>query len=302
LLAIGNEAKRMIGRTPNNILAVRPIKDGVIADFEMTAKMLRYFITKIYKRKKLVSPRIVISIPSGITKVEKKSVIDVVLEAKAREIYLIEEPVAAAIGANLPVNEPTASMVIDIGGGTTDIAVISLGGIVTSNSIRVAGDEMNEAIISYLKNSYNILIGENRAEEIKMNFGSACFPNSSQITEVTKVVVRGVDLIDGLPKVIEIDCKEIQDALKNTVKQIIVGVKDVLSEVPAELSGDIMDKGIIMAGGGSLLKGLDYLLSQELGVPVYLDDNPLDCIALGAGKVLESLDKFESFLVGSKFN
>ncbi|WP_141677952.1 rod shape-determining protein [Orenia metallireducens] len=300
ILAVGEEAKKMIGRTSGNILAIRPMKDGVIWDFEMTAVMLSHFISKACKRKRLFKPRTVICIPSGVTSVEKKSVIDVALQAKAGEVYLIEESMAAAIGADMPVSNPAGNMIVDIGGGTTDIAIISLEGIVVSNSIRVAGDEMTEAIIHHMKNNYNILLGENKAEEIKINFGSAFFTNYSEIQADTRVDICGRDAMTGLPKTIEINCEELQGALASTVNQIVSAVKVVLDQTPAELCGDIMDKGIVMTGGGSLLRGLDKTLSNRLGVPAYLVDNPLECTAIGAWKVVQSLDKYNRFLIGFK--
>ncbi len=300
ILAVGNEAKKMIGRTPDNIIAVRPMKDGVIADFNMAAKMLKYFITEAYRRNKLLKPRIIISVPSGVTKVEKKAVIDVALYCRAKGVYLIEEPIAAAIGAGLPINEASGNMVVDIGGGTTDIAIISLGGMVTSNSIRVAGDEMNEAIIGYLKNKYNLLIGENKAEEIKIQYGAATFPKNSKLKEDLTFGIRGRDYVSGLAKTVEVSCGEIQEVLQKTIDKILEAIKITLERTPAELSGDIIDNGIIMAGGGALLTGLDRFLSKNLGVPVYLDENPLNCIVLGAGKVLEDLDQFKNFLVSDR--
>ncbi|WP_408954916.1 rod shape-determining protein [Natroniella sp. ANB-PHB2] len=300
VLAVGNDAKNMIGRTPGNIMAVRPMKDGVIADFEVTEKMLKYFITKAHKRKRLVRPRIVVCVPSGVTEVEKRAVIDAALHAGAREAYLIEEPMAAAIGANLPVHEPTGNMIVDIGGGTTEVAVISLGGIVTKASIRVGGDDMDGAIVHYIKNNYNLMVGERTAEEIKTEIGSAYFaPESDKKAEET-YEIRGRDLVNGLPKTIEVSAGEIQDALKEPVNDIVRSVKGTLENTPPELSADIMDRGIVMAGGGSLLTGLDQLISEETGMPVYLADDPLDCVVYGTGKVLEELNNLKDVLITPK--
>ncbi|MCK8828229.1 rod shape-determining protein [Natroniella acetigena] len=300
VLAVGNDAKNMIGRTPGNIMAVRPMKDGVIADFEVTEKMLKYFITKAHKRKRLVRPRIVVCVPSGVTEVEKRAVIDAALHAGAREAYLIEEPMAAAIGANLPVHEPTGNMIVDIGGGTTEVAVISLGGIVTKDSIRVGGDDMDGAIVHYIRNSYNLMIGERTAEEIKTEIGSAYFASESDQKAEEVYEIRGRDLVNGLPKTIEVSAGEIQDALKEPVNDIVRSVKSTLENTPPELSADIMDRGIVMAGGGSLLTGLDQLISGETGMPVYLADEPLDCVVYGTGKVLEELNNLKDVLITPK--
>ncbi len=295
VLAIGNEAKGMIGRTPANIIAVRPLRDGVIADFEVTEMMLRHFITKSHNRRAFIRPRIVVGVPSGITGVEKRAVLDAAMHAGAREAYLIEEPMAAAIGANLPVSEPTGSMIIDIGGGTTEVAVISLGGIVVSKSIRVAGDEMDEAIVAHCRKNYNLLIGERSAEQIKIDIGSA-YPLSEEKT----VEVRGRDLVTGLPKTLTLTSSEIRDALSEPVSTVVDAVRMTLEKTPPELAADIMDRGIVMCGGGSLLRGLDKHLSQETDMSVYVVDDPLSCVAYGTGKVLEELETLKKVLITSK--
>ncbi|OCL25273.1 rod shape-determining protein [Orenia metallireducens] len=300
VLAVGDEAKKMIGRTPGNIVAIRPMKDGVIADFEVTEKMLRYFITKAHKRKRLVRPRIIVCVPSGVTEVEKRAVIDASLHAGAREAYLIEEPMAAAIGAGLPVHEATGNMVVDIGGGTTEVAVISLGGIVTKDSIRVGGDELDDAIVHYIKNTYNLMIGERTAEQIKISIGSAYIGSNSELNLDDTMDIRGRDLVNGLPKTVTITAEEIQQALREPVNDIIRAVKSTLENTPPELSADIMDRGIVMAGGGSLLNGLDQLISQETGMPVYLADDPLDCVVYGTGKVLEEINNLKNVLITPK--
>ncbi|MFO7819920.1 MAG: rod shape-determining protein [Halanaerobacter sp.] len=300
VLSVGDEAKKMIGRTPGNIVAIRPMKDGVIADFEVTEKMLRYFIAKAHKRKRLVRPRIIVCIPSGVTEVEKRAVREAAESAGAREAYLIEEPMAAAIGAGLPVHEATGNMVVDIGGGTTEVAVISLGGIVTKDSIRIGGDELDESIIHHIKNKYNLMIGDRTAEEIKMKIGSATFNANSDISPDENMEIRGRDLVNGLPKTVEVTAKEVQGALKEPVSDIVRSVKDTLEETPPELSSDIMDRGIVMAGGGSLLSGLDKLLAAETGMPVYLADDPLDSVVYGTGKVLEELNNLKNVLISPK--
>ena len=300
VLAVGDEAKKMIGRTPGNIVAIRPMKDGVIADFEVTEKMLRHFIAKAHKRKRLVRPRIIVCIPSGVTEVEKRAVREAAESAGAREAYLIEEPMAAAIGAGLPVHEATGNMVVDIGGGTTEVAVISLGGIVTKDSIRIGGDELDEAIIHHVKNQYNLMIGDRTAEEIKMKIGCASINSNSEISPDDSMEIRGRDLVNGLPKTIKVTAEEIQHALKEPVSDIVRSVKDTLEETPPELSSDIMDRGIVLAGGGSLLSGLDKLLAQETGMPVYLADEPLDSVVYGTGKVLEELNNLKNVLISPK--
>jgi rod shape-determining protein MreB and related proteins len=289
--AVGNAAKNMIGRTPGNIVAVRPMKDGVIADFETTATMLKYFIRQAQKNRGLLTrrPNVMVCVPSGITAVEKRAVEDATKQAGAREAYTIEEPFAAAIGADLPVWEPTGSMVVDIGGGTTEVAIISLGGIVTSRSIRVAGDEMDEDIIQYIKKKYNLMIGERTSETLKMEIGSA-----QPSEENEKMDIRGRDLITGLPKTIAISSHEITDALQETVSSIVEAVKVTLEKSPPELAADIMDRGIVLTGGGALLRNLDKLLSEETGMPVIVAENALDCVAIGTGRALENLHLFKS--------
>ncbi|MEK6645968.1 MAG: rod shape-determining protein [Candidatus Firestonebacteria bacterium] len=282
VLAVGNDAKVMLGRTPANIVAIRPMRDGVIADFEVTEKMLKYFIAKVHNRKTLVRPRVIVAIPSGVTEVEKRAVRDSAEQAGAREVYLIEEPKAAAIGAGLPIEEASGNMIADIGGGTTEVAVISLGGIVCNKSVRVGGDELDEAIIGHLKNSYNILIGERTAENIKIEIGSA-FP----LKEELRMQIKGRDLVTGLPRTIEITSEEIRDALKEPLITIIDAIKDTLERTPPELSADIMDRGIILAGGTSQLKGLDERLRTETGLPVNVAEDPMTCVVLGSGRLLD---------------
>ena len=295
ILAVGEEARSMIGRTPGNIVAIRPLRDGVIADFEVTEMMLRYFIQKVHNRSSWVKPRIVVGVPSGITGVEKRAVLDAAMQAGAREAYLIEEPMAAAIGANLPVSEPAGSMIVDIGGGTTEVAVIALGGIVVSRSIRVAGDEMDEAIVAHCRKNYNLLIGERTAEQIKFEIGSA-YPMEEEKT----VEVRGRDLVTGLPKTFTLTSSEIRDALAEPVTTVVDTVRMTLEKTPPELAADIMDRGIVMAGGGSLLHGLDRHLSQETDMSVYVVDDPLSCVCYGAGKVLEELETLKKILITDK--
>jgi rod shape-determining protein MreB len=292
ILAVGAEAKKMIGRTPGNIVAIRPLKDGVIADFDTTERMLRYFIQKVHKRRHLAKPRIVVCVPSGITGVEQRAVKDAGYAAGARKVYIIEEPMAAAIGAGLPVHEPTGNMVVDIGGGTTEVAVISLGGIVTAQSIRVGGDELDNAIIHYVKKEYSLLLGERTAEEIKMAIGSA-FP----IPDEPHAEIRGRDLVSGLPKTIVVSAEEIRKALEEPVNQIVDAVKTTLDKCPPELSGDIMDRGIVLTGGGALLKGLDERLKHETGMPILIADNPLDSVAMGSGKCVEEFEALQQVLI-----
>jgi len=286
ILAVGHEAKRMIGRTPEAITAIRPLKDGVIADFDVTEKMLHYFINKVHRRRTLVHPRIVIGVPSGITQVEKRAVRDSAMQAGAREVYLIEEPMAAAIGAGLPIQEPGGNMIVDMGGGTTEVAVISLSGIVYSKSVRIAGDEMDEAIVQYIKKHYNLLVGERRAEEIKIKLGSAYPMGGERMT----MEVKGRDLIDGIPKTIVVTDEEIREALREPVMAIVDTVRTCLERTPPELAADIVDKGIVLTGGGALLRGLDLLLRQETDLPITVGDDPLSCVALGTGKVLDELE------------
>ncbi len=295
VLAVGEEAKQMIGRTPGNIVAIRPLKDGVIADFDVTQAMLKYFIKKSIDTNSFVRPRVVVGVPSGITEVEKRAVIDATVQAGAREAYLIEEPMAAAIGAGLPVHEPTGNMVVDIGGGTTEVAVISLGGIVTSRSIRVGGDEMDEAIVQYIKRTYNLMIGERTAEAVKMEIGSALLTTGGEAMDV-----RGRDLVTGLPKTLNIKAEEVLYALSEPVASIIEAVKVTLEKTPPELASDIMDRGIVMTGGGSLLRGLDLLLSKETGMPVHIAEDALSCVANGTGKALESIEILKRVIMSPK--
>ena len=295
VLAVGEEAKQMIGRTPGNIIAIRPLKDGVIADFDVTQAMLKYFIKRSIDTKSFIRPRVVVGVPSGVTEVEKRAVIDATIQAGAREAYLIEEPMAAAIGAGLPVHEPTGNMVVDIGGGTTEVAVISLGGIVTSRSIRIGGDEMDEAIVQYIKRTYNLMIGERTAEEVKVTIGAATVPDADESMDI-----RGRDLVTGLPKTLTIKAREVQQALSEPVAGIIEAVKVTLEKTPPELAADIMDRGIVMTGGGSLLRGLDRLLSKETGMPVHIADDALDCVGAGTGKALESIDLLKRVLMSPK--
>ncbi len=295
ILAVGDEAKKMIGRTPGDIVATRPMRDGVIADFDTTAAMLSYFIKRALKGRSLLRPRIVVGIPSGVTEVEKRAVIDATLQAGAREAYLIEEPMAAAIGAGLPVSEPVGSMVVDIGGGTTEVAVIALGGIVTARSIRVAGDEMDEAIIQYSRKAYNLLIGERTAEDIKIKIGSA-YPQKDEQT----IEVRGRDLVSGLPRTVRMTSTQVREAMAEPIATVVEAVKMTLERTPPELAADIVDRGIVMAGGGSLLRGLDKLLSEETGMPVTLTDDPLSAVVLGTGKALEEIETLKKVLITGK--
>ncbi len=296
VLAVGDEAKRMIGRTPGNIVAIRPMKDGVIANFDVTQAMLSYFINKVLgSRTPFMRPRVIISIPTGCTTVEERAVKEAALQAGAKEAYLVEEPMAAAIGAGLPVYEPTGNLIVDIGGGTTEVAVISLGGIVTAKSVRVAGDNMDADIMQHLKKNYNLLIGERTAEDIKISIGSALWEGDEEYYEV-----RGRDLVSGLPKTIKISSSEIQNALKETVDHIIEGIKVCLEKTPPELASDIIDRGIVMAGGGALLKGLDKLISQETNIPVYACEDPLLSVARGTGKVLENIEVLKRVLIQPK--
>jgi rod shape-determining protein MreB len=294
VLAVGVEAKKMLGRTPGSIVAIRPMKDGVIADFDITEEMLRYFIQKVHNRKTLVRPRIVICVPSGITQVEKRAVKESAESAGAREVYLIEEPMAAAIGSGLPITEASGNMIVDIGGGTTEVAVISLAGIVYAKSVRVGGDKMDEAIVQYLKRKYNLLIGERTAELIKIEIGSA-HPGD----EVQKMGVKGRDLVTGIPKTLEIDSTEVREAISETVNAIVEAVRIALERTPPELAADIVDKGIVLAGGGANLKDLDILLREETGLPVVIAEDPLSCVVLGSGKVLDELDLLKRVTITS---
>ena len=296
VLAVGEEAKQMIGRTPGNIVAIRPMKDGVIADFDVTQAMLKYFIRKSMRSRSFVRPRVVVGVPSGVTEVEKRAVIDAAQQAGAREAYLIEEPMAAAIGAGLPVEEATGSMVVDIGGGTTEIAVISLGGIVTSRSIRIGGDEMDSSIVQYIKRMYNLMIGERTAEEIKITVGTAIVTPDTDRT----MDIRGRDLVSGLPKTLTIHAKEIREALNEPIYKIIDAVKGTLEKTPPELAADVMDHGIMMTGGGALLMNLDKLLSHETGMPVLVSEDALSCVGEGTGRTLENIGLLKNVVMSSK--
>ena len=287
VLAVGTQAKEMIGRTPGSIVAVRPLKDGVIADFDVTATMLKHFIRKAIKSNSFSRPRVVVCIPSGVTEVERRAVEDAARQAGAKEVELIEEPMAAAIGAGLPVAEPTGSMVVDIGGGTAEVAIISLGDIVTSCSVRVAGDKFDEAIISYVKKKYNLLIGERTAEDIKIKIGSA-YP-TEEMENVT-MDIKGRNLVDGLPKNVTIHADEVRDALADPLVTIVDAIKSTLEKTPPELSADVIDHGIMLTGGGALLRGLDELVHRETGIDVHVAETPLDCVAAGTGAVLDHID------------
>ena len=292
IVAVGAEAKRMIGRTPGNIVAIRPLKDGVIADFDVTERMLRYFIQKVHRRTHLAKPRLVVAVPSGITGVEQSAVKEAGHQAGARRVYIIEEPMAAAIGAGLPIHEPTGNMVVDIGGGTTEVAVISLGGIVTSQSIRVGGDELDQAIITFGKKEYSLMLGERTAEEIKMAIGSA-FPAEDE----PHAEIRGRDLVSGLPKTVVISAAEVRKAIEEPVNLIVDAVKNTLDKCPPELAGDVMDRGIALTGGGALLRGLESRIREETGMPVQVADNPLDSVVLGTGKCVEDFETLRQVLV-----
>ena len=292
IVAVGVQAKRMIGRTPGNIVAIRPLRDGVIADFDITERMLRYFIQKVHRRRHLAKPRLVVAVPSGITGVEQSAVKEAGHQAGARRVYIIEEPMAAAIGAGLPVHEPTGNMVVDVGGGTTEVAMISLGGIVTSQSIRVGGDEMDQAIIVFAKKEHSLMLGERTAEEIKMAIGSA-YPSPDE----PHAEIRGRDLVSGLPKTIVISAEEVRHAIQGPVSTIADIVKTTLDKCPPELAGDVMDRGIALTGGGALLRGLDERLREETGMPIQLTDNPLESVVLGAGKCVEDFDALQQVLI-----
>src|SRR5256712_1762509 len=294
ILAVGAEAKRMIGRTPPQIRVVRPLRDGVIADFDITEKMLRYFIQKVHHRRWLAKPRVVICVPSGITGVEQRAVEEAPYAAGARAAFVIEEPMAAAIGAGLPIHEPSGNMIVDIGGGTTEVAVISLGGIVTASSVRVGGDELDEAIIQHVKKEFSVALGERTSEAIKIAIGSA-FPTADDMI----AEIKGRDLISGLPKTIHVTSEEIRRALEEPVNSIIDAVKNTLDRCPPELAADVMDKGIVLTGGGALLRGLDERLKHETGMPIHVADNPLSCVAIGSGKCLEEFEVLKRVLVSS---
>lgn len=294
ILKVGSEAKEMIGRTPGNVVAIRPLKDGVIADFDSTQAMMKYFIKKAYPSS-IVKPRVVVCIPFGVTEVERRAVEESVLSAGAKSAYLIEEPMAAAFGAGLPVSEPTGSMVVDIGGGTSEVAVISYGGIVSSQSLRIAGDELDDDIVSYIKREYNLMIGERTAEEIKFNIGSAY-----AYEEEGEMEVKGRDLITGLPRTITLTSKEIRSAMSESIFAIVDAIKTTLEKTPPELAADVMNRGIVLTGGGALIRGLDILISEETGIPVYVAENALDCVALGTGLALSALEKAGQGILSSK--
>lgn len=288
ILAVGSEAKLMIGRTPGNIVAIRPLKDGVIADFDTAQTMMKNLIEKVTTKNAFKSPRIIVCYPSGVTEVEKRAIEDATKLAGARDVVLMEEPMAAAIGAGLPVSEPTGSMIVDIGGGTTEVAIISLGGIVTSKSLRVAGDELDQSIISYIRKEFSLMIGERTAEQVKMEIGSAY---KLEGEEEMLMEIKGRDMITGLPKIVEISESQVREALKEPVYAIIESIKTTLEKTPPELAADIMEKGIMLAGGGAYLRGLDVLINKETNMPVHIAESPLDCVVLGAGKALEDFDK-----------
>ena len=295
ILAVGEEARQMLGRTPGNIVAIRPLKDGVISDFEITERMLKHFIQKACGTRRIFKPRVIICVPSGVTQVEKRAVIDAANQAGSRKTYLIEEPVAAAIGAGLDISKPTGNMIADIGGGTTDVAVISLGGIVVNASIKIAGDKFDEAIIRYMRKKYNLLIGERTAEEMKINIGSAFESGNGKSMEV-----RGRNLVTGLPKTQEVFSHEMVEALEEPVAAIVDTIHSVIEKTPPELAADISSSGIVLTGGGALLHGLDMLLNQRLGTPVRVADDPISCVAIGTGKALEAMDALESGVVSTK--
>ncbi len=295
ILAVGEEARQMLGRTPGNIVAIRPLRDGVISDFEVTERMLKYFIQKTCGNRRIFKPRIIVCVPSGVTQVEKRAVIDAANMAGSRKTYLIEEPVAAAIGAGLDISKPIGNIVVDIGGGTTDVAVISLGGIVVSSSIKIAGDKFDEAIIRYMRKKYNLLIGERTAEEMKIRIGSA-FPTMNG----NSMEVRGRNLVSGLPKTHEITSMEMIEALDEPISAIVESIHWVIEKSPPELAADISNNGIVLTGGGALLNGLDKLLSQKIGTPVMVADDPVSCVAIGTGKALEALDTLEGSLITTK--
>jgi rod shape-determining protein MreB and related proteins len=295
VLAVGDEAKKMLGRTPGNIVAIRPLKAGVIADFEITEAMLRYFIRKVHNRRMMVRPRVIVAVPSGITEVEKRAVKDSATHAGAREVYLIEEPMAAAIGVGLPVQEPAGNMIVDIGGGTTEVALISLAGIVLSRSVRVGGDEMDEAIVQYMKRVYNLMIGERTAEEIKIAIGSA-YP----MGEETTMEVKGRDLVAGLPKTLTITSEEVRDALQEPISAIVEAIRITLERCPPELSSDLVDRGLVLAGGGALLRGVDKLIAEQTGLPVHVAEDPLSAVAEGTGVVLHELNFLRRVASGSR--
>ncbi|MEV0151807.1 MULTISPECIES: rod shape-determining protein [unclassified Nonomuraea] len=292
IMAVGVEAKRMIGRTPGHIVAVRPLKDGVIADFEVTERMLRYFIQRVHRRHHFAKPRVIIAVPSGITSVEQRAVKEAGYQAGVRKVYIIEEPMAAAIGAGLPVHEPTGNMVVDIGGGTTEVAIISMGGVVTSQSIRIGGDELDQAVITFAKKEYSLMLGERTAEEIKIAIGSAWADGDDAHAEI-----RGRDLVTGLPKTVVVSSEEIRKAIEEPISSIVDAIKTTLDRCPPELSGDLMDHGIVLTGGGALLKGMTERIKVETGMPIHLVDNPLDSVALGSGRCVEDFEALQQVLL-----
>lgn len=293
VLAVGSEAKNMLGRTPGNIVAIRPLRDGVIADFEVTEAMLRHFIQKVHNRRTFIRPRIIIAVPSGITQVEKRAVRESAESAGAREVFLVEEPMAAAIGADLPITEPTCNMVVDIGGGTTEVAVISLAGIVYSRSIRIAGDKMDAAIIQYIKRKYNLLIGERTAEFIKTTIGNA-YPDPQDLETIE---VKGRDLVSGIPKILSIDSEEIRVSISEQIDALVEIIKMALEQTPPELAADIVDRGIVLAGGGALLKNLDKLLKEESGLPITVTEDPLSTVVIGSGKILDNIEILKQVII-----
>lgn len=295
VLAVGIDAKEMLGRTPGSIVAIRPMKDGVIADFDHTEEMLRYFIRKVHNRKNLVRPRIVICVPSGITQVEKRAVRESAESAGAREVYLIEEPMAAAIGAGLPITEASGNMIVDIGGGTTEVAVISLAGVVYAQSVRVGGDKLDEAIVQYMKRKYNMLIGERTAEAVKIGIGNVYVTDDAPIV----MDIKGRDLVSGIPKTMEVNSDEIREAMSEPINTIVEAVRISLERTPPELAADIVDKGIVLAGGGAYLKNMDILLQKETGLPVVVAEDPLSCVVLGSGAILDQLDLLKQVAISS---
>ena len=295
VLAVGNEAKSMIGRTPGNIIAIRPLKDGVIADFDVTQAMLKYFINKALPKTPFRKPRVIVCIPSGVTQVEKRAVEEATLQAGARDAYLIEEPVAAAIGSGLPIGEPTGCMVVDIGGGTSDVAIMSLGGIVVANNIRIAGDKLDEAIVQYIRDKHKIVIGERTAEDLKINIGSAI-----ALEPELSMEIHGRDLIEGLPATKDITSIEVREALLPPLEQIMNTIKKTLEETPPEIAADIMDRGIVLTGGGALIRGLDKLISEKTGMPVYIAADPLDCVVIGTGRVIDDIEYLHNALLTKK--
>ena len=295
VLEVGNAAKEMLGRTPGNIIAIRPLKDGVIADFDVTQAMLKYFISRANQGYGFLKPRVIVCVPSGVTEVEKRAVEEATLNAGVKEVFIIEEPMAAAIGANLPVEEPTGSMVVDIGGGTSEVAVISLGGIVTSKSLRIAGDDFDEAIINYIKKKFNLMAGERTAEKLKIDIGSAYETKEDAYEEVS-----GRDLMTGLPKNVRVSTTDIVNALREPVEQLIFAIKSTLEQTPPELAADIMDRGITLTGGGALLRGLDRHIIEQTGMPVNIAENPLDCVALGAGAILDQMEMRRNVMINAR--